>query len=734
MDPDPKNEGSLYGLFQRIKGPILEHGNRLVVARKVIDELTYNSRRDVNALTDARAVLQIERARKVLALLDDPQQQRLVRTDLGDDGMREADDSFDLVLDAFGDKYDMCVLTLDITVQLSVRIINARHARLLVAGGLTREGLVAITGDQELYRKARRKLNHLKQRETRSRKDAHEIAKLESLLPEFLRLAGPFPSHNPTTKPTRPRNTARKPRDVNSGFRPFSKKPSFKGPDNVVEIDELPGTGDVVRYQSPSASGEVTLLGIVGKGGEGRVYDVGDGQVVKVFDEHHLTEHRKAKVKLLVQREYSSPGICFPSAIVTNSDGDFVGYMMPRAQGKELHRTIFRPRILREASPAWTKADLVDVCISFLEKVAYLHSLNIVVGDINPKNLLVDDQKQVTIIDCDSWQLEGYPCPVGWPDFTAPEIIDKRYPEFLRSLDHERFAIATMLFEILVTGTFPYSRVGGPGERTQLIKEGYFAFQFDGRSKQDQPLGAWKYMWSHIPFKVKELFWNTFHRDGTRYNNRPTIAEWLEAFHRYKNLLADGSLYDPMSNDVFPTRNKAKDGAPLYRCAKCKTSMCGTWSETKQDFIKHKICIDCMQDLPTCANCHRPKQSSELTNGLCGRCRQEKRRSVDESRVCDRCGKPFLTYGQVEFYENKGLHVQKRHKEDDPACIPLGVHAGGATNRAAGGARPAPRATASGASKTPRRPQPAANARPQTARQTHSQQSGLLARLKKWFS
>ena len=213
--------------------------------------------------------------------------------------------------------------------------------------------------------------------------------------------------------------------------------------------------------------------------------------VVKVFDKDHRTEHRKAKLDLLISHELELHGIGFPTAIITNSDGDFVGYAMPRASGKELQATIMRPARFRRVYPTWTKADLVDVCISFLEKVAYLHSLNILLGDINPKNLMVDENKNVWIIDADSWQVEGYPCPVGTAMFTASSITGD-YAEALRTVEEERFAVATMLFMILITGQFPYARAGADGgDFVALIKEGKFAFQFQGASDQDQAI--WYY-------------------------------------------------------------------------------------------------------------------------------------------------------------------------------------------------------------------------------------------------
>ena len=64
-------------------------------------------------------------------------------------------------------------------------------------------------------------------------------------------------------------------------------------------------------------------------------------------------------------------------------------------------------------------------------------------------------------------------------------------------------------------------------------------------------------MWSHLQPAVKGMFWHTFHHDGDRYGKRPSAEEWLKAFQGYKRWLASGNNFDPMSNDVYPTRYRA---------------------------------------------------------------------------------------------------------------------------------------------------------------------------------
>jgi ribosomal protein L19E len=199
-------------------------------------------------------------------------------------------------------------------------------------------------------------------------------------------------------------------------------------------------------------------------------------------------------------------------------------------------------------------------------------------------------------------------------------------------MEEELFAVATMLFMILITGQFPYARAGSDGDIARLVQEGNFAFQYKENSNRDQPDGNWKYMWSHLQPGIKGMFWNTFHRDGDRYGRRPSAEEWLRAFREYKRWLASGTNFDPMSNDVYPTRFRAMAAdTPIYECAQCKTSMVGRWHRNTETYSTPKLCHDCQQNRPKCQDCGKGAVLSE------GRCRECDRQRKYGS--CAGCGK-----------------------------------------------------------------------------------------------
>ena len=87
-----------------------------------------------------------------------------------------------------------------------------------------------------------------------------------------------------------------------------------------------------------------------------------------------------------------------------------------------------------------------------------------------------------------------------------------------------------------------------------------FPYRFEGNVTNEVPDGMWKYIWSHLPYKVKEGFYNTFSRDGScsRPDKRLSSSEWLDIFKYYLKLFRRGNLQeqDSMSIAIWPTRSK----------------------------------------------------------------------------------------------------------------------------------------------------------------------------------
>lgn len=378
-------------------------------------------------------------------------------------------------------------------------------------------------------------------------------------------------------------------------IKPFRKcnKPILQEEKKIELTTGIPGEGDSVS----TSSGQVILLKkSIGKGGEGEIFQTDDSKIVcKIYKPEKLTDLKCSKIKLMLTRKISQKGIAWPIDEVINKSGEFVGYIMPKAQGVPLQPTIFVKPHFEKVLPQWKRRDLAMVCLKFLEHMILLHDANIIVGDINPLNVLCNaNSSDVWLVDTDSFQIENYPCPVGTVNFTPPEVQGKKYSNYLRTKEHELFAVSTMLFMILLPGKPPYSQQGGgtPGEN---IKKNLFPYPFHNQGENVQhhginlPSGPYRYMWSHLSFDLKEAFHETF-----RNNNRVSLKKWHKLIKNYLYSIEKSFL----SDELFPKQHKITDGITVS-CAKCGVDFTAQKQrvESLKARGKNPLCSDCLNEI-----------------------------------------------------------------------------------------------------------------------------------------
>lgn len=409
--------------------------------------------------------------------------------------------------------------------------------------------------------------------------------------------------------------------------------------DEVIPLTEVPGEFDVVYAMNPKTGqfAELELRELIASGGEGFVYGTNTKFVAKIYKEDKVTTRRKEKVMLMTKKELECGGISFPVIPLFNSHSEFVGYLMKKAVGEELRTSIFCPiQKFKEKHPDWKREDLVQLCITILKKIEYLHSKNIIMGDINPGNILVKSPTEVFFVDTDSYQIEDIPCPVGQCNYTAPEIQGKEYNSFLRTMGNENFAIATLLFQILLLGKLPYSHAGG-GKQNENILEMNFPYRLGESGNRNEPGGPWKYVWSHLSYAVKEAFYSTFQKDGSHAaeNQRLSASEWIKILYNYHYLLREGTLAknDPMSESVFPTRYKAGKDAKWAVCKHCGEKFPYYESKSGRSSNPPTYCFVCQK-------------------------------VIVEWVVCEECEEVFPVYvPEYDYYKEKGYELPKRCPE-----------------------------------------------------------------------
>ena len=434
-------------------------------------------------------------------------------------------------------------------------------------------------------------------------------------------------------------------------------------PDVKLKVTEIPDEGSTVL----TSKGTIKLIKKLGAGGEASVYQTNTSYVAKIYKKDNITSRKFKKIQLMLSKKIQCEGVCYPVEILYNSQKEFVGYLMPTAKGQELQKSVFGPKpLFLKKFPGWKKRDTVELCVTILEKIKYLHDRNIIMGDINPANILVVSPREVYFVDTDSYQVEDYPCPVGTNNYTAPEIQRKHFSDFSRSRGNENFAVATLLFMIMLPGKPPYSQQGGEDPISNIIKMD-FSYPFEDNTNKKTPDGPWRYIWSHLTYDIKEAFYNTF-RKGGKYSleqNRLSVDVWLSKFRHYLELLDSGryAQQDEMSVELFPTRHKKNPKVTYIRC-----KLCGR--EAEEYKCKNGICPECLNkgEQYRCKRCGKVLVYNNYLKyvkgvkkyDICQECYEHGKR-VRIRQECIDCGKLFaLTNNQCEAFQKKGLSLPKR--------------------------------------------------------------------------
>lgn len=435
-------------------------------------------------------------------------------------------------------------------------------------------------------------------------------------------------------------------------------------PTDALNISKIPSEGDTVGTEY----GNIRLIKCIGSGGEGSVYETNTPYIAKIYKKDKINKAKYEKVKLMLSKKIECSGVCWPVALVYNQDNQFVGYLMPRAHGREIQRFLFSRALLQKYFPKWKKRDTVELCLTILEKIQYLHERNIILGDINPGNILVSSLTEVYFVDTDSYQIEGFPCPVGTPLYTAPEIQRKRFASFLRSFENEYFAVATLLFMIMLPGKPPYAHQDGEDIITNIINMN-FSYPLGEQSNKKTPPGQWRHIWSHMPFFIKEAFYQSF-RKGEKHStegSRLTTKEWKSKFANYLELLDSGKLaeQDEMSEELFPTRFKKVAGIVYVKCKLCH-------KDVQKKYCQKGICPDCLKrgEIYRCSRCkkellftnYQKYIKNNTRHDYCPDCFEYLNKAHSYIRCVD-CGTTFeFTNREYEYYAARDLCYPKRCK------------------------------------------------------------------------
>lgn len=338
--------------------------------------------------------------------------------------------------------------------------------------------------------------------------------------------------------------------------RPFSLSSALRRLDNTpLPLSSHPQEGSWV---SAEGCGRLRLTSRISEGGEGVIYATDRSNLVcKVYHPECITLARKEKLALMLSREVRLKGVCWPVALACSEDGQFVGYVMPRAEGKTLFVSVMDKARLSGHFPGWDREQLTQLAVTILRTIESLHALNVLIGDVNPHNFMVRDEHTIYLVDTDSFQIEGFPCPVGSDTYTPARLQGKNFSALLRNSSDELFAVTTLLFHILFPGKAPYAAQGG-GDIGENIRNRRFPY---GQERSAHPpSGPWFFIWTHLHSALKRDFTTVFARD-----ERVSIRDLIDHLEWSLKSIKSGNG----SRELFPDKPATHGETVEMVCPKC---------------------------------------------------------------------------------------------------------------------------------------------------------------------
>lgn len=348
------------------------------------------------------------------------------------------------------------------------------------------------------------------------------------------------------------------------------------------------------------------------------------GMFAKIYTKNALQINIfENKAKRMVKEKVNIKGVCWPQKLLTNTTGEFVGVLVPASKGVQLTQSIFNGNLgIKKCFPNWNKTDLCVLAHTIIDTICRLHRLGVRFGCINPASIYIVSATEVYFVDVDNWQIEGYPTMSRNVTFTPPELLSTYKKPHLFTNDEENYQIALLTFMLMLPGKYPYAKKVKSSNEYDSISDMSFPFSIGGDMRRsadaERPSGAWQIIWDHLPYKMCNYFYNTFHINGkfSRPGYRLKDYEWLNVVDEFYEVLKNEK--NIKSRALMPQTFRGDEKRVFEKCRICgqehptfyflhsiriKNEKINVWD------MGYRVCLPCAIDQSsasfTCKSCGR---------------------------------------------------------------------------------------------------------------------------------
>jgi DNA-binding helix-hairpin-helix protein with protein kinase domain len=310
----------------------------------------------------------------------------------------------------------------------------------------------------------------------------------------------------------------------------------------------------------------------IGAGGEATVYSVENqnGAVAKIYKEVPSSDKIE---KLRYQAARVTPQLnkcaAWPLQIIFDERRQGRGVLMPAVNGKEVHHLYgIRDRVIDFPGKNWDF--LVNTARNCAAAFDEIHSVGAIIGDVNEGNVLVHASGNVTLIDCDSYQISKgtkcWTCDVGISLWTPPELQGQDFKGLVRTVNHDLFGLAVLIFELLFMGRHPFA--GIPTSNADILLEDCIRKRFYAYSPVASSYGIRRPPFTFPVDSMPEPYSSMFEKAFRLSVPRPSAKDWVQALDSLQKSIVqcprDRSHRFPKFLQRCPWCEIAGEGGPLF--------------------------------------------------------------------------------------------------------------------------------------------------------------------------
>lgn len=240
------------------------------------------------------------------------------------------------------------------------------------------------------------------------------------------------------------------------------------------------------------------------------------GQYIKIYKNQDQRGHQKKKLENLqyISRQVKHRNLALPESVLYNGAGHVVGYTMKRCSGQPL----------RDYLPVgWEGHDLAVIFRRLSLLLLELHTMHIIANDLSFNNIIIGEGDEVSLVDCDSFQVFDYPGGGITEMYRHPEISVDQCQKTLREPRHEYFSFAVVLFQCLFYYEPLWQVQEGEDEYVLNWNNVRFPLDVDGRSQRRANRDILR-LWEGQPETVQKMFADEFH-----FRRNHSIGAWVRA-------------------------------------------------------------------------------------------------------------------------------------------------------------------------------------------------------------